>query len=76
MKEDRVKLRVYVGDLNCQIITSRREADCFREKWQDPAEKRVITVEGVVDHCDSNKAEFYMDREEIKVVEIIEIKGL
>ena len=76
VEQERVKMRIYVGDSQVcyQLITSRKIAEGFCEDWDSGVEK--IHVAGSVDHCDGNTISFSFIRDEIKVVEILEIKSL
>lgn len=75
-KQDRVKLRIYVGDAQAtyQLITSREKADEFFEAWSSTFAR--ISIIGTIDHCDGNRIELSFIREEIKAVEVLEIMSL
>lgn len=76
MSENRVKLSVTVGEGVYHIITSSSKAQTFMEEWRTTNGDTVVHIEGVVDDMDANLLEVNFVKEEVRVVQIVEAKGL
>ncbi len=74
MNEDRVSVEIRTGDTAWPLITSREQAEHFRNLWIEVNPMVVLSIKGVTLHTDANEVEYDIKKEDITGVMVQEIK--